>query len=247
MSDYRRMKKHYTAVFDQLKYHNKLVLNYVTDYFNKKKLNRMARQQILAEIADMVLDYQNRDVPIDTLFGDDREAFCDRLSENAPLASAAERLLAVLRDVAALSLSVSIITVIVSLADGSGMYLSGLRALQIAGGVVLAILYIPLACYKDALHMPNNLVIPSPTDNAVQKNMLPLMILYSVVCITGVVLYAIFFWIYPGTLENSGLAAIRLNILIWLLASAVIFISSLFGEISTVTKNYAPTSTTAAQ
>jgi len=112
MSDDRRVKKHYSAVFDQLNYQNKGMLNDVSGYLKRKKLNRLTRQQIAADIADMVLDNQNKDVPIDELFGGNRDAFCDRLSEKALPASSSEKLLAGVRNIAAVAMLVSIIVVI---------------------------------------------------------------------------------------------------------------------------------------
>ena len=97
MSDYRRMRKHYNEVFDRLQYQNKAVMNEVFDYLKRKKLNRLAQKQILTEIAEMVLDCQNRDISIDALFEDNRDAFCDRMSETAPPASIAEKILSAVR------------------------------------------------------------------------------------------------------------------------------------------------------
>ena len=237
MSDYRRMRKHYNEVFDQLKYQNKVSFNQVSDYIKQKKLNRLSQQQILAELQIWFWTIKAEMSQSTRCLETTGMRFVTGFAKKLPRRSRQKSSLR-WSGMSAVSLLVSIITIIVGLADRSGIYLSGLRALQIAGGVILVIIYLPLACYRDALHMPNNLVIPGPDDNAVKKNRMPLMILYSMVCIAGVVLYLIYFWIYPDMLKTSGLAAIRLNILVWVLASAIIFIASWLGEIQTVTNNY---------
>lgn len=231
-------KKHYDLNFSQLTYQNKVETNEITDYLKSKRLNRLAQQKIMADVTELALACQNREEPLEQLFGSDRALFCDKLIGMAPLASTAEKALAMIRNIAAISLIISLITLFISLFHGNGIYLSGVSALQTAGGVLLFIMCFPMVGYRDALRMPFNRTIPGPAEFAAKSRVLPQMIIYSLVCIAGVVAYGVVFWLHPDSLVKLGLDKIELNLLAWVVIFAAIFLASLFGEISVVRKNF---------
>lgn len=236
-------KRNYYSIFDQLSYVNKGVLNEIADYLEQKKLNRLANKRILSEIAEMVLDCQERALPLDHLFGADRAAFCDRLSKKAPVARLTEKILALVRNLSALFLLVGLIALGVSFVGGGTLHLGGIRALQIMGGTLVALFFFPLVCYRDALYITQHPIVPisknmiDPDANRIDIKSLLLRVLYSLVCAAGTIAYMVFCWIYPEILMKSRLNAIELNALVWVMISAAVFIVSHVGEIYIVRRN----------
>jgi len=238
MSDITAGKKRYKDIFSRLVFRNKEKLNEISDNLDSKKLNRFSKTQILSNVADMVLDSQERGKPLDELFEKDLNAYCDKLSENAPRANRTERLLLALRNISAGPLIISVITMAAAvLGDGSAS-LDGIRALQLAGGAALYILCFPMVSYRDALRNPRNMIFPTHSENVAKSRVLPKMILYSALCLAGLIVYGLFFWVYPETLMKLGLDGIEMNMPVLTVVAAAAFLVFLFLERSVSVRNF---------
>lgn len=236
-------KRHYKDVFTQLTDQNKGVLNEIADNIKRKKLNRLAHERILSDVADMVLDCQKRAVPPEQLIGNDRAAFSDELTENAPRARSAEKVLPFIRNLSALFLLVGVIALAVILVHGNSFNLHGYRAMQVIGAAVVALLFFPLVCYHNAVFKPLRPYAPVSKNviklNASQINSKSLMarIIYSLVCVAGTIAYVWFFWLNPEKIMTRRMSIIELNVVVWVLLSAAIFIIALIGAKRAVTRN----------
>lgn len=224
----------YKDIFDKLSYSNKVLLNEISDNVDRKKLNRIAKQNIATSIAASFLDYQNRNEPLENLLGPDISVFCNKMCENATKASVFEKLLAFIRNAAACSLILSAILLAVSLYKGNGFIIEGIAALQMSGGVLVSALCFPLFSYRDAMHMPGNIIFRR---NAISTNGLLSMLGYALLCIVCVVIYKVVFWNFPTVLMVNGFGHFKLNIMAWVIVSAIVFTIFYVLESYTVKQN----------
>jgi len=230
MSDIMPRKKQYKDIFSRLEYRKKEMLNEISDSLDSRRLNRFAKTRVLINAAGMVLRRQESGDPIDARFEKEVYAYCAKLCENAPRASRTERLLLALRNITAVLLIIFAITTVVGLLDAGTAHLSGIRAMQLAGGAALFILCFPMVSYRDSLRSPFNMVFPTHADNVAKSRALPKLLLYSALCIMGLIAYALCFWAYPETLTRLGLDRIVLNMPVLTIACAAVFLAFSFTE-----------------
>ncbi len=227
--------KRYKDIFDSLNYGNKVILNELSDCMDQKSLNRLAKRQILTNAAASVLENQNKNEPTEAPLGADINVYCDRICEDAPKAGFIEKLLAFVRNTAAFSFILSVIVLAISIYNGYGVFPEGIFALKITGVALVSVLCFPLICYRDAMHMPGNLIIPR---NAASAGSIISMVAYSLLCIVCTLIYAIVFWVFPSILMTSGFGSFRLDIMAWVITSAAIFAVFIGLERYAVKRNY---------
>lgn len=230
MSDVTPRKKQYREIFNRLAYRNKEILNGISDSLDSRKPNRYAKTSVLINAAGMVLRRQESGEPIDAQFEKEVYAYCARLCENSPRASRMERFLLALRNISAVLLFIFAVTTIAGLLNGGSARLSGIRAMQLAGGAALFILCFPMVSYRDSLRNPFNMVFPTHADNVAKSRALPKLLLYSALCIMGFIAYALCFWAYPETLTRLGLDRIVLNMPVLTIVCAAVFLALSFTE-----------------
>jgi hypothetical protein len=211
------------------------MLNDISDCIDRKKLNRLAKQKILVSIAESVSDCQNRNESPENLLGTDINAYCDKMCENAPKARFIEKLLAFLRNATAISLFLSVIVLAVCVYKRSSLLIEGVTALQLVGGVLVSALCFPLICYRDAMRMPGNLVIPR---NPVSHSNIISMVAYSLLCIVCTVAYALIFWIFPTVPILNGFSFFKLDVMAWVVISAAAFAVFYFLERYAVKRSF---------
>ncbi len=235
MDGQKEYKKRYKAAFDRLSYQNKVTMNNVSDYVEDKKLNKLAEQRLMADVADMVLGWQERNEPAEQMIGNDIHEFCDKLCMGAPLESACEKVLSSVRKVTEVFFDVSIVCLAFSLTALKSIYLVGIYSLQITAGMLVAILGSFGILYRGGMYMPVNIIFAKrvPSAGTVVK-----MIIYSAVSIAIAVAYVIAFILNYDTLIGMGLDSIRINVLAFTLVCGAVYLVSFICEKSAIKRGF---------
>ncbi len=223
----KKYKKHYKSAFERLSFQNKLIMNSISDCVEEKKLNKLAEQKLLADIADMLLACQNGNVPADQIIGDDINAFCNKYCEGAPPENEREKMFYSIRRVSSIFLCISTYNLSYSLMSFKSVYLAGVHLLQITAAVLMAILCSFGLIYRGGEYMSVNIFFSksAPSAGAVIK-----MIIYSAAVIAITAGYVTAFVLNLGTLVRMGLDSLRVNVLAFALISAAVYSAALLGE-----------------
>lgn len=90
------MKSEYKACLRQLDGENKKLLRKIKLYVDSRHLNRVARRDLLGDIAGMALEAQKRGENFSDTIGTDYEVFCKELVKNSPRNTVREDVFSVL-------------------------------------------------------------------------------------------------------------------------------------------------------